>query len=1345
MLLLGGASAQQVSVRGYHLTSGQEVSVSRPETGWTYFQIPEGKDTIYGTADTIPGVENLLWDYLYADADPEALTTAYAQKPGNAIGFDFPFAGKTMKCFGITGNGALFLGAEDTVTAWYRTGFNMSDSNIVWLMPRLMNRGYPVTTQDWVVAADAQTRIGYHNDAANGVLWIAFENLLLPANGQVYRWSYDVLLHENGDIQVDFRDVETMEPTPDDRNSDYFGFSFAIKAHNGESAVYAADWDADLAATNKALVMESAHADATLTAIYPQPCTAPEGVTAETGLSLQLATDLTVNLTLEGSYDGLVAILADNDQVTDRPEDGKTYVMDMGTFQKGDSIGDYLVRLSELENSFSATGLQAATAYYVYVWPYNDRCLDGPKYAREPLVLPVSTLAGPPAVHVEDVAENAAILNFEGLSESAEVVVGIARRDYGATNRVLDINEKDWGKGDTLYHDSSAAGSTNRGPYLIEVAYSGRIENNSLTLEGLEASTPYYLYVWNKTGERVYTTQYSAASFHTIGTVGKHSVQEFSFENDRIPATSETGVFPAGWTYSEEAPAVFALSMPRAGNRREDSDKSLAVSMVGASVGEPVWADAITPAFRLDYQDVNLKYRVQRMYRSAMAQWQEGDTLTVSYRKVGEEQWQEVSKVSMETALTYEEDNFAPLSAQIQDLTVGDEYQIRFRMSGIMASRATATNFLLNRLEIEPALPCSYPVDIVVNDSLTTHHEIGLDFANDNLLESDIIFRAREVGEAEWSDWKQSSRNDRCLVERLNANTAYEVALQAVCSADSSLVQVVEASTMRGLPYAKDLTNLSAVPEDFGLYISTALPEEGHADLVENSNYAVMVPSGDSTYNTLGVPLSSSQYVWVVFPALCLEDVMAPAEYSFVWKAYTRQYGEDGKPAYEKYPGAALAYVLLSPDDAFSAADIVDTLMFADTMSRWQKCVLDLSAYSRQFNVAVAVHNPDVDYDFDAQSCFVMDSLRAAYTEGVPCFAVEDVRQYGLEGDQITLSWYGTSWEYAIYLNNLTLEKVDTIYTAESEYTITGLEPGCEYEYSIQSFCESGHQSPGPVVSDYMFYFETDEACTTPTGFALIDSTWQSVTAVAHSNVEKQLHVWAADTERYPQLDYYFPWAASVDTLVADGLFDELHIRYHAAVRSLCSDNPEDATAWSDTLTFTTPQLNCAAPANLQEVLTSTSAELSWSAGEENDAYRLVWSPVSGEASDTLDVQQTTYSLTDLEPKTAYAWSVQGVCANRFYSAWASAEFTTEDVSNEASAQARFAVRTMQNRIMILNPGLLPIDRVEAYTAAGKLLYAQEFGISDNVLLPVLSNTSEMLLIRIVSEGKSEVYKVVQL
>ena len=97
-------AATQIPVGGYHLSGDEPAPATRPEDGWTWFQLKTE------TTDTLNG------DYLLTDQDPVALTGLGQEQPANPIGFDFPLAGRTMDHFGITGMCRVSLALYNTAS-----------------------------------------------------------------------------------------------------------------------------------------------------------------------------------------------------------------------------------------------------------------------------------------------------------------------------------------------------------------------------------------------------------------------------------------------------------------------------------------------------------------------------------------------------------------------------------------------------------------------------------------------------------------------------------------------------------------------------------------------------------------------------------------------------------------------------------------------------------------------------------------------------------------------------------------------------------------------------------------------------------------------------------------------------------------------------------------------------------------------------------------------------------------------------------------------------------------------------------------------------------------------------
>ena len=228
---------------------------------------------------------------------------------------------------------------------------------------------------------------------------------------------------------------------------------------------------------------------------------------------------------------------------------------------------------------------------------------------------------------------------------------------------------------------------------------------------------------------------------------------------------------------------------------------------------------------------------------------------------------------------------------------------------------------------------------------------------------------------------------------------------------------------------------------------------------------------------------------WLLFPGICLEDQEAPAELRFLYKAYYDRTGVQ-----EETDGRTRARMLLvaSQNGNFSEENILDTIPVGECTMDYQEYVLDLSRWTRQLYFALVMDNQELSLGVDPYVWFVLDSVDIRYTEGTPCLAVEDIDQYDLSAYGITLSWTGYSSEYGIYYTDQAAGETDTVYTDRTEYVLDGLNPGTLYTYRIQSFCEPGHRSPGPLSEEG--FFTTANICAVPSDFRVIATSWRSVT-----------------------------------------------------------------------------------------------------------------------------------------------------------------------------------------------------------------------------------------------------------
>lgn len=1326
-LALSIPASATTPVTGYKLV--RESAETSSEENWVEFKLSPGTDTLNG-------------DWLRPEAEPEPLRTPAPDLPrmeGLPIGFNFPFAGRDMSVFGLTGDGLLYLGTETEFSpSYYATPTDHSlIHDVIQASPFKIDGGY----RSPVVASDERTRISYRYDAENQKLSIRFKDIRLSGIGNdTCRWSYNLVLFANGDIAIDLIELDTMVAT----NSRAVAYLMcSLKGEHSEGYIMARDWNGQTSISSKAYLPvdgDNPEPGTRLRFTYPEPCTQPTGVEASITFRQLFPTSFFATLSLTGTYDGFIGFLADHASVEEKPVDGQTYAIRQSP-EPADSIGGFPVLLSGTSTSLSVSGLQAGKTYHLYLYPYMNRCAGGPVYSGQAIVLPVTMPKAAPGIQSIHAGRNSITLAFAEPDPTQDILIGISRKDYAASNNSISLPEKEFQEGDTIFYQAT---SIQTGAYLIETVYAGKMPQE-YTIEDLLEGTPYYLYVWgrDKTG---FSIQYSDTAAHTTGSLP----QTFRFATDRISNTMSPRM-PAGWSSSfpwQGCPLFVGYNSNITIAKKsepvfsEDEESRLLKASLRSLDNTPSYRmDAVTPPFTPGHSAVDVFSKFQMTARSGTSgntcvQFAQTDTLLIQYKATDGSEWHDATLVTHTTELQYESDGFATIKTRIP-AEADKDLQIRYLLKGTFGPVSENKVFALKSVYLEPGLDCLYPQNIQVNDSLTTHRVITFDYEDGNSSPASVWFRYKETDSNQWSDYHPAQEEYRCRIEGTQSNTLYSIAFRSVCGNDTSLVKIVEAKSKRGLPWSETFTERQSLPEDFQTF-SGSLPDSGDAVLQTNTGGFSIIYDGKDG-NALGIGLSRSDQ-WVVFPEISLENLPGDLELGFKAKAFMNKY-----PDYPALPEdcSIPILVLASQDKNFQASEVVDTLFPHELEPEYTEVSVLLPTRSERLYLALTLPAHE-DYGTMEDLAdylsfqFALDSVHLDYIGDIPCPAVTDIRQSGLTTDGITLSWSGSALEYGILLENTSTSETDTIYTTENEYTLTGLNPGTLYLYHILSFCEEGHQSPGELSEEG--FFTTNDICTAPENFAVIGTTWQSVTLTGHAPATILLHIWAEDRQSHPDIDYWFPdWETGIDTMIITGLFEAVNIDYLVAARSVCS--PGDSSVWTDTLRFKTDYPECGQPTGLHSETTQNSALLSWTPGKNNDYYSLVWKPVSRNRYDSVYVQTPGWSLYDLEPNTTYVWQVQAICDQYLASQPAQAEFSTEDAGNQQDAASRISVTTSGKRISIFNPSGLPISKVEVFNMSGQQLYDSEPESRGNVLLPELKTSANIVLVRIVCENRNLIYK----
>ena len=1290
----------QTSVGAYRLEVGEAGSESPTE--WTDFRIGSPGSEIGGM-------------FLNPSADPVSSGTAV---PMQEIGFDFPFGTSTMTHFTLTGDGLVYFSNSATADLHYEgidangaadggasiAASETYDAMSIQPVLSMYGYGYPASVR----VGEASSRICYAS--LDDRLVIRYENVALTdamygsVSGSV---SFDISLYPDGRIDVEFGTISFSDTWS------MFSLDFVFALKDSEGSLYVSDWEGNTSGDMVHLPVGSGPAEnAVYSFMLPLACEPPVGLTVRLEPTRMLSASFSGELVAEGDYDGLMVLLSETEDIEGGPVDQTAYAV-------GDQLAGGEVLVYGTDTSLEIDGLQPATDYFLAVWPYNDLCAGGPLYG-EPVFLDFATSTVPPVVTLLETGTNSARIGIAG--EGENVLVGMARQDYQTPGHFLDVSGRSCAIGDTLSYSLQPVADHSE-PWMMQVVYNGPVAEDGILIENLPEGEPCYLYFYTWEDGRT-LAEYSALSLHTVGT----APMTFDFRNDREPDAEEDGL-PAGWSCSEGLSTVFAAGYPNLGTGSASyvPDDFRALTAILEDDGQGMaTGDMITPCFAPGYSSLDVFFQIQMARASGWTFVQSDlsgtDTVSVWYREEGAQQW---TLVGIETGITLDyEDGFATLRMNIPEVDAESRMQLRFLYEG----ESVGARFSLHSVTVEPALPCAYPVNIVQDAMAITHRAVALTWENEDRLAS-TLFRYREAGTEDWSAWSVAENTTRCDIIPLASNTLYEVALRNACpGGDSSLVRVAEVSTLRALPFEQSFTDLEALPEDFqacqGDFGGNVPVEFSTGSAGANFQAGCFSQEG---HTSVGVPMNGGTR-WLLFPGICLEDQEAPAELRFLYKAYYDRTGVQ-----EETDGRTRARMLLvaSQDGNFSEENILDTIPVGECTMDYQEYVLDLSRWTRQLYFALVMDNQELSLGVDPYVWFVLDSVDIRYTEGTPCLAVEDIDQYDLSAYGITLSWTGYSSEYGIYYTDQAAGETDTVYTDRTEYVLDGLNPGTLYTYRIQSFCEPGHRSPGPLSEEG--FFTTANICAVPSDFRVIATSWRSVTITAHSESNKWVHIWEEESE----LPDVYRLLGSVDTVEIYGV--DYGKDYFIALRAVCSAG--DSSLWTDTLAFTTPMPNCNPPTDLKAEPSSTTASLSWTPSDNNDYFWLMWRSLDENVFDTVDVYIYSYNLSGLNPNTAYTWTLQALCDdNSLISAPVSSEFETTPMGNETEGTGSLKLGVAGKRIMLYNPGRLEIDKVDVFTSDGRLLYTDEIHASGDVALPVLDYEG-MVLVRVVSGQESKVFK----
>lgn len=796
---------------------------------------------------------------------------------GFPIGFRFSFDGKQMTQFMVGTDGLIYLGnapfsLKNFSNAFLQlTGTNPDNFGLV-------NIGGNYGLSD--------TQLSYKNEMSgtDSVLVIQYANVGICdrwGDTAVAKANIQYRLYQNGNIEMKFSNFKPF----DDASTSYVSMKIGIHG-TGNDALFASSFTSGESTTRECMISynkDSYPADGTTyTFVAPEPCTTPADQPGDLTLN---ATSQSVSgaFTPSTSASQYLVVITTDPALSVAPADKTTYAV-------GSTLGNGTVIANTEDSVFeSNSDLKPNTQYYLHVFGFNAKCLNGPLYLTDlPLEGSITTLPGAPSLTASD-ADTTWIKLNSAADEGNNVM--IAMTDVQAQDR--------WGNnlGTGIFgtpEGTLAVGDTISGGG--KVVYVG--PSSEFKADGLSADKTYYFRAWTLTGTGSYSSLYADL---TSATAAKAPWSE-DFSN------VGNGSLPAGWSADENWYIASSRTTNYLQGRVDNADatKGTATAVTTKKIYLAPDANRITASVLIEEMG---DWGFTSDYTFA-----DGDTLAFQVSPDGK---------SYKTVYAVTSDNGAVLGKSTKYTTLRPTfYDYAGQAVYLRCYLRTHTNCAvqLSNLAIEQKPACDYPVD--VTDSLV-------------LADSAIVKWTPQGDESDWEvSYKKSDdetwgepihvQTPYATIRNLEGTTSYDVRVRALCDKTHSSKWSDSHSFKSGLvvPFNEVFGNETAMPAGW----SSNVGELATPTVFTSTNtYDFYFSSGWGSPTLEYVPSYSDTIAnaWLVSPSF---EVKADSAIQLSLTIAPQYYTDDNIANCDQK-----VYLLLSHDgEHFNAADTVMVKTLAD-------------------------------------------------------------------------------------------------------------------------------------------------------------------------------------------------------------------------------------------------------------------------------------------------------------------------------------------------------------------------------------------------------------------------------
>lgn len=476
---------------------------------------------------------------------PDGITSDGDSAKGFDMGFTFNFAGKEYTSFLVSPFGYLYLGGEEEISynTFMRANFLTfySENGLVGL----------ACSQSVGHRDDTEISYKINGTGSDASLTLQFSNILFLVSS----WGksgivtdFQLTLTADGGVNYVFNDFSDY--ISEDEADDYtesLEVPLRIAVRESDNYVCAEGSIGDLGVSCNSVeevsFSSATPAGTTLKWNVPGDCVTPAN--QPTDLIFDRTSDqISYSFTPSSDAQTYLVVYTTSDELPAQPEDGIVYM-------QGDKIGECTVVSYGSATNGNVYSMEPGTDYYFYVYAAGAYGLNGPKYnVVSPLKGEVSTLPASPGdvkfapAEIDKITMTVA---ENGTDDDILVIYNAycERSNYG-DHGLFGPLTPELKEGDVLpVPEDFVPAYSYEGVPMPEnggtVAYVGK--PGEITIEGLDASTMYYISVYTRNAKGEYTSKPVVTGWSTILT-SPYDGDSYNFPNYRVPygwESSDTG------------------------------------------------------------------------------------------------------------------------------------------------------------------------------------------------------------------------------------------------------------------------------------------------------------------------------------------------------------------------------------------------------------------------------------------------------------------------------------------------------------------------------------------------------------------------------------------------------------------------------------------------------------------------------------------------------------------------------------------------------------------------------------------------------------------------------------